>query len=214
MNDYEAFAARLRELISGDGRMTRIAELTRAYWLNGYTGSQFHLLADDEHPYEITERDILAVSMLGVNVPAPVTVWLLGDGAPAVTALLSEIPADANICDAGDLLQPGGEADKLWNLLAHGSWPTATHANGMGTTKISKLLAAKRRDLIPIFDSVVQKVLPHTPDHWIAFQRALADGELRLLLSIAAGTDAPEGAGLLRRVDAMLWMIGTKEPSW
>ena len=46
MDEYQSFADRLKELISGDGRMGEIAELTKAYWTDGYTGSRFHVLAD------------------------------------------------------------------------------------------------------------------------------------------------------------------------
>ena len=105
-----------------------------------------------DHPNEITERDIVAVSMLGVNIPAPVAIWLLEDGRSAVSELLRAIPAEADICENGELLDPGRETEALWRLLGNGCWPDPIHSNGMGTTKISKLLAAKRPNLVPIFD--------------------------------------------------------------
>lgn len=211
MDNYGAFAERLRDLIGTREQLDRAAELTTAYWTKGYTGSQFHVFADDHHPNEITERDVLAVSMLGVNIPAAVTIWLLGDGRAQVSDLLSAIPTELDIWDAGELLGPERELEALWQLLKTACWPAPTSANGMGRTKISKLLAAKRRRLVPVYDSIVAGMLPSTPNHWIAFERALGgDGELRLLLSIASATGAPEGAGLLRRIDAMLWMMGNR----
>jgi hypothetical protein len=61
-------------------------------YMESYTGSRFDTLADAEHPNRITERDILAVSMLGVDVPAETTIWLLEDGAQPVSTLLTDIP--------------------------------------------------------------------------------------------------------------------------
>ena len=44
-----------------------------------FTGSQFELLADTDHPNEITANDIVAVSTLSVTIPPKVAVWLLGE---------------------------------------------------------------------------------------------------------------------------------------
>lgn len=46
-------------------------------YMESYTGSRFDTLADAEHPNRITQRDIVAVSMLSVDVPAATTIWLL-----------------------------------------------------------------------------------------------------------------------------------------
>jgi hypothetical protein len=61
-------------------------------YMEGFTGSHFEALADTEEPNRITERDILAVSMLSVDVPAATTIWLLGEGAARVSALLTKVP--------------------------------------------------------------------------------------------------------------------------
>lgn len=83
----------------------------------------------------------------------------------------------------------------------------------MGRTKTSKLLAPKRPSLIPIFDSVVERLLPPVVDHWEAFGHVFADDDLPLLLAIASRSGAPEGATLLRKLDVLLWMIG-QQPDW
>src|SRR5258708_3955735 len=51
------------------------------------------------------------------------------------------------------------------------SWPAPTPNNGMGRTKISKLLAAKRPRLVPIFDSVLERLFPPVTNYWRAFEQ-------------------------------------------
>jgi hypothetical protein len=82
----------------------------------------------------------------------------------------------------------------------------------MGPTTISKLMAAKRPRLVPIFDSVVRALFPPVQNHWQAFYRVTSDPKLRLESSIAS-PGGPESAGFLRRLDVLLWMIGQK-PDW
>lgn len=207
VSDYSEFKERLRGLIDlthFDGAV----ELATRYWAEPFTGRFFHALADDEHPDEITARDIVAVSTLSVDIPPRVAIWLLGEGRAVITELLSRVPTDVDIWDAGDLLGPDQPLWELWRVLSSASWPEPNPSNDMGRTKISKVLAAKRARLVPVFDSVVEGLFPKLDNYWTAFQEALADQELRLLLSIASSGGAPEGAGLLRRLDAMLWMIG------
>ena len=210
---YDAFADRLRSLVEGE-RMERAQQLTTRYWTEGFTGQYFHEFADDDNPNEFTERDFIVVSMLGVTIPAPVSIWLRSnEGGEQVRELLEPVPLDVDIWDAGDMLGHDRELWRLWDLLDHASWPESKPGNDMGRTKISKLLAAKRPRLVPIYDSVLDSLLPNVPNYWTAFERALSDEKLRLMLAIAAASGAPEGATLLRKVDAMLWMIG-KEPNW
>ena len=211
-DEYAAFAGALRELLTGEERFERASGLARRYWSDAFTGRYFHELADRDRPNAITAADIAAVSTLGVTIPGAVVIWLLRDGRDEVSALLEDIPTDVDIWDAGERLARGGALWTLWDLLLVGCWPAPKPANGMHRTKISKLLATKRPRLVPIYDTVLEKLLPPVANYWTAFERALGDEELRLLLSIAAGGGAPEGAGLLRRVDAMLWMIGREPP--
>jgi len=69
----------------------------RQYFEDHYTGSQFERLADGD-ANRITANDIVAVSMLGVDVPPAVSVWLLGsDGQDAVGRHLSSVPTNVDI---------------------------------------------------------------------------------------------------------------------
>ena len=177
----------------------------RAYFTNDYTGSRFELQADPD-PNRITARDIVAVSMLGVNVPAPVSVRLLDcGGSIEISELLSAVPTGTDIWDAADHIGEGSPLWRLWELLDTACWPSKSSANGMGPTTISKLLAAKRPRLVPITDSVVIKVLP-SRGHWADFSRALSSVEHREVIQ-AATSDAPAHVSLLRRIDVVIWML-------
>jgi hypothetical protein len=81
VDPYKDFTDRMRELISGD-RMERAKVLTKRFWSESFTGRWFHVLADHDHPNEVTARDIVAVSTLGVTVPRAVTIWLLSEEGP------------------------------------------------------------------------------------------------------------------------------------
>ncbi len=196
------FTNRLREILDDVG-FARANELTEGYWTS-FTGRYFEQTYDRNRPNEITANDIVAVSMLSVDIPPEVSHWLLNDGRDEISALLSEIPTNLDIWDADSLLDDAGSSP------LYGLWRTISGHDGMGPTKTSKLLAAKRPHLVPVQDRVVVSLMPAVPNWWRAWATALKDPELRLFLSIAAGGGIVESqAGLLRRVDALLWRVGT-----
>ncbi len=63
--------------VAGEERDRALRSL-RAY-SSGFSGRFFERLADPD-PYRITASDIVAVSMLAVEVPAETAAWLLGEG--------------------------------------------------------------------------------------------------------------------------------------
>ncbi len=213
MDPAPLFMQRMRDLVAGD-RMAKAQALTQRFWTEPFTGRWFHVLADDDHPDDITARDLVAVSTLSVIVPARVAIWLLSnEGRVAVTELLASVPNDVDLWDGPDLISENSALWQLWRLLETACWPRPIPGNGMGGTTISKLMAAKRPRLVPIWDSVVRSLFPPVQDYWQAFYTVTKDPGLRLELSIASGRGAPEDAGSLRRLDALLWMIG-QEPDW
>lgn len=198
------FADRLLSFFDGPDA-SRADEAVRSYFTDGYTGSRFELLADPD-PHHITAHDLVAVSMLGVEVPAPVKVWLLEPASQAaVSALLREVPNTLDIWAAAEVIEPAGSLWRLWELLSEASWPEHRQANGMGMTKISKLLAAKRPRLVPVVDSVVANLLP-SDNYWADFASALEPESARMLV-IEATPSAPPHLSLLRRIDVVLWML-------
>ncbi|HLK60790.1 MAG TPA: DUF6308 family protein [Chthonomonadaceae bacterium] len=69
--------------------------IDRYFYREVVTGSKFELVADNREPYKFTAQDIVAVSMLGVNIPAPVSLWLLyGEGSRETSELLRQVPTD------------------------------------------------------------------------------------------------------------------------
>ncbi len=137
--------------------------LTRYYAVTAagrpaYSGSQFEAMAAlNSDPNSIGPADFTAALMLSVNIPAQAAIRLLSRDANEITALLHHIPVDVDIItiDPNDLVR-GGPASLLWQLLRRGN-------DGLGRTRTSKLIAAKRPRLIPIWDSFVEQATDWTP---------------------------------------------------
>ena len=177
-------------------------------YFDSFTGSRFEHLADSDTPNSITARDIVAVSTLGVDVPAHVSIWILEEGAPAVSRELRAIPVDQDIWDPSADLGPSGPANRLWDLLRGAHW--ADQHGGMGDTKTSKLLATKRPRLIPINDSRTEALLyPGEPtDTWLAWRREFQanGGDLALVIDhLRRHEPRSEQLSALRVLDVVLW---------
>jgi hypothetical protein len=171
-----------------------------------YTGSRFEAMAGlNSDPNTLGPEDLLAVSMLSVNVPAEAAIRLLGPDVAIVSRLLRQIPDDVDIIDADpQILCAESPAGELWDVLRRGR-------DGLGPTTTSKLLAAERPRLLPIWDSFVEQATGMgTIDYWSKFQYILADDKrhvwkwLRRLPPLASNlpTSIPE----LRILDVLLWM--------
>jgi Family of unknown function (DUF6308) len=179
------------------------------------TGFHFDLLARETDPFTITPQDIVAVSMLSVDVPASVSVWLLGEGAETVSDLLRVIePPQAKIWDDEAELQRNSPAWNLWNAV--------DGRRGMGPTKTSKLLAAKRPHLLPVIDDVVRDALfsgqPRSDveyNYWDLWRDELrgSDGaELRGAVEAVrdeAGYDS--ATSVLRVIDIVVWSLNREK---
>lgn len=184
-------------------------------YFDAWTGSWFERLGDQDHQNQITEKDLLAVTMLGVTVPAGVAIWILDKGKSAISAELGAIE-DPNLAiwhkDAD--LSPDGHAWRLWDLLRSGKWSTSKKRNGMGPTTTSKLMAVKRPHLIPIWDSVIGKELfgvDQIPnDYWNLWQDRLSGERGQNLRDAADDLKAAAGVGehlsVLRTIDIVTWM--------
>ena len=177
-----------------------------------YTGSWFERLADNDYPNVITERDILAVSTLNVDIPASTTIWLLNDGAPQVTDLLSLIPANQAIWDPEADLTESGPAWKLWNVLRENKWPNDGGATHISTTKISKLLAVKRPNLIPVEDKYIRNAVfggVEPANYWEPWKRLHCSEDGAALRSVASEvrteSKVPETLPILRVIDIAIW---------
>lgn len=177
-----------------------------------YTGSRFELMAGlSDDPNALGPADFLAVSMLSVKVPAAAAIRLLGPDAARVGELLRQIPVNVDIVDADpQTFHEESPVGRLWDLLRESR-------DGLGPTTASKLLAAKRPRLVPIWDSFVEQATGLGPlGSWWRFQYVLNEdqrhvwkwlGELRPL-----APNVPQSVSALRLLDVLLWMSVEGQP--
>lgn len=194
-------------------RTAQAAELVKRYYATtnsgapAYSGSQFEAMAVlNADPYSIGPADFIAAAMLSVDIPAQAAIRLLGPDAGEITDLLEQIPVDCDIIDIDpDELITGSAASKLWRLLRRGN-------DGMGRTRTSKLIAAKRPRLIPIWDSFVEQATGlDTSDYWRQFQSVLTADDHAVWKWLTDVRDlamnVPDDVSNLRILDVMLWMM-------
>ena len=140
-----------------------------------FTGSQFESLIENSDPFVISERDLLAMTTLSVDIPARAALWILSDeGQDKTSAILRDIPVDTDIWDpaVNEAFADDGKVMDLWRLLGEANWPVAKTGGGLGgMAKRSKIMAAKRPRLIPVLDRVVKGTLPKTENSWIDAER-------------------------------------------
>jgi hypothetical protein len=148
-----------------------------------------------------------------VDIPPNKSIWILNDGAEQITDLLSAItPAGLAIWDPSADLGPTGAAWRLWFLLKDRTSSRPKEGGGLATTKLSKLLAAKRPDLVPIHDSLIHKALfdgnriSNYLEPWIDLHRS-SGGERLRQRAFAVRDEAPvlPQIGPLRIIDIVIW---------
>jgi hypothetical protein len=177
-----------------------------------FTGSMFEKIIDEpDTPNRFTPADLLAVSMLSVDVPARVSIALLGPAADKASTLLAGIPTDLDLA-AAEPSAVGRQSSSwaLWNLLMA--------YDEVGPTTASKLIARKRPRLIPVQDSVVVATLKHPKgaDFWASMrttlQETVGDGmSLSNWLGAARDTAGIDpGISELRVFDVLVWRHGKR----
>ena len=194
-----------------------------------YTGAYFGTVAEDgAHPNQLTAGDLIAVSMLSVTVPAGTARRLLMDPPAAIARVLAAHPVGLSMESADeDVFSEGSSLQELWNAVRYRD--SAKTKWGIGPTTASKILARKRPALIPIQDSVVNRLLGVSDrDTWTYWWDALhhpgPDGapgenpavafaakarEAALSTNSSSGErDALANLSTLRTLDVILWMYG------
>lgn len=182
----------------------RAVELLRRY--EGYTGAWFDRVAAISPPGTITPADIAALTLLDVSVPRDAARKITNPNglAPKITALLEQIKDDLSIWNNPESLTSGSGGWKLEALLRG--------LKGVGRTKASKLMAAKRPDLFPVYDRYVGEALfdPKETNFWAPWVRYIEDGRGDALRNAAVGAQGAAGASAtvspLRVVDIVVWM--------
>ena len=173
-----------------------------------YSGSRFEFLGGGgdrpETANRITYDDLVAITLLSVDVPGDVALKLLeGDLGPDIARHLERIPADVGIEEpaAANLFATSSHARVAWDLLEE--------PHGMGWVITGKLLARKRPRLIPVYDRVVRCAFGRPDGAWnwllamfAAEQHRLADA----LVTARQEAGVPEGVSPLRVLDVIVWM--------
>ena len=163
-----------------------------------YGGRHFEAFIELSDPDSFGPMDFLAIQALEVSIPSGAALQVLRAAVDKYNDLLMGLPR-APIWEAERaVFEPGGAAIKLFNLL--------DDLPGVGITKATKLMAAKRPHLIPIQDAFVQEelVLPEGR-FWLPMYDQLADEPLRQFIGdLTKG--APHGVSLLRCIDVAVWM--------
>jgi hypothetical protein len=184
-----------------------------------YTGSMYNCWGGggdtSRDANRVTSDDLIAVSFLSGDIPGEAAFGILETQAALISDLLAQIPADLDMADvqADEFDKVLGEASpalQLWHVLrgrGTGRW-------GMGETRTSKLMARKRPRLVPVYDSVVGRLMSldlGSAGQWKRWHTALTDGtglpqRLQEVRRIARITDPIAD---LRVMDIVLWMYGT-----
>lgn len=173
------------------------------YW----SGARFERFAGGGDAVAVRNRftaeDIVAVSMLAVNVPALAALKILDDHAETLSELLAAIPADVDLVDADD--ETIGSGSPAWRL-----WDHLDNYRSVGATITSKLMARKRPRLIPVQDRRVLRALRHPRglsfweamrDHLRKDDQALSTWLRRVREASGIGDDISE----IRVLDVLVW---------
>jgi hypothetical protein len=184
-----------------EGNDAALSSLEAYFFPGAFTGSSFEMFAQ-QGTNSFTPNDVVAVSMLSVNIPASVTRWILCDEVSKLSEFLIWLDAGLRIESPEADLSNESEAYKLWRAIRN-RW-------GMGETKTSKLLATKRPDLFPVFDKHVSKALGISANtYWTPWQEFMrsSQGEYysRVVQSYADDLHI-EGVSVLRLFDVIIWM--------
>lgn len=173
----------------------------QAYFGGGattFTGRWFEEFAAIGDPNRFEPSDVLAVEALSVKVPPEAAATLLITGSERFNGLLRQIPREQNLWEVRRLdVNVGSPADDLHSALVD--------VDGIGWVVASKLLAAKRPKLIPVFDNEVREFLkPPRELFWVTLHDELSDAARRETIAEVCQV-APPQVSLLRRVDVALW---------
>ncbi|MFC4604087.1 DUF6308 family protein [Rhodococcus kronopolitis] len=152
-----------------------------------------------------TTDDLVAATLLSVQVPAQAALILLGDKRPELDALLAEVGADRDLADRDE---PLTEQSPQWRLET-----ALTQIHGIGRTTASKLIARKRPRLHPVYDDGVGRELGTRTEHLEAVRSALHENDRALhhrLIRLRDEAGIGETVSALRILEVLARMQGKK----
>jgi len=179
------------------------SSLESYFYKNAFTGRRFETFFASDTPNEFTANDFIAVSMLSVRVPPRAAARILVDNKNELINSLKKVqPPEVSIVDDGADLSKGSATYLLWKGIF--GFP------GIGETIASKLLATKRPNLFPIFDSHVAKALDLDRSfYWKPWQDFMKSDEGRKCVQKVRGFAVNlkiTGVSDLRLLDIIIWM--------
>ncbi|WP_144679680.1 DUF6308 family protein [Cellulosimicrobium sp. TH-20] len=170
----------------------------------GWAGSRFERLAGGGDRPETVDRftadDLVAVSLLSVNVPPHGAIDLLETRADEFAQLLAEIPHDVELVDL-ESIPDDWAPGRLWEALPD--------IHGIGWVTAGKLLARKRPRLVPVYDTVVRAAVQPTASFWEALRAELRADDRALhrhLVSLRDEAGIGDDISALRVFDVVVWM--------
>ncbi|KAJ8145179.1 hypothetical protein OY671_001723 [Metschnikowia pulcherrima] len=148
------------------------------------SGSRFERSAGGGDRPETVDRftadDLVAVSLLSVNVPPHGAIDLLETRADEFAQSLAEIPHDVEIVDS----------ESIPDDWAPGrSWKTSRDIHGIGWVTAGKLSARKRPRLVPVYDTVVRAAVQPTASFWEALRAELRADDRALHRHLVSSRD-------------------------
>lgn len=156
-----------------------------------------------EAAFVIDVEDLYAPTLLSAPIERAAGKDIVGRS-DQITQFLVQIPVGLKLWDptSGDVNAGLKAADDLIRAL--------DKVPNIGPTKASKLVAAKRPNLIPIWDKQVAAALIEPPkmtwsENWEAWREALDANSVSRLEGIAAAAGRPE-LSPLRMADIIIWM--------
>lgn len=154
---------------------------------------------------EFTAEDLVAVSMLSVQVVGRAALEVLLHRRNHLRELLRQVPTDLALADVdSERIVPEWPAWRVYTELRS--------IEDIGPTTASKLLARKRPHLVPVYDTVVAAELGLADgrlwrplNEWLTADSRAHDAQLQRIRAAAGlGTDI----SLLRVLDVLAWMVG------
>lgn len=189
------------------------AQVVRRYFAprdeGGFTGAHFERLGGGGDRPAIadawTAEDLVAVSMLSVQIDGAAALEILEARADQLGTLLRQIPTTIALADlaASDLGESWLPRRLFRELMA---------IDGVGPTTAPKLLARKRPHLVPVYDTVVNRELSLVrerlwePLHaWLVVDGRAHESHLQRIRDRAEVPDI----SVLRIFDVLAWMTGS-----
>jgi hypothetical protein len=168
--------------------------------ISGFSGGLF-----DGFPHEqcfdevnvITTADVVAVSMLSVNIPPRVAYHLTVERPEELSRALRVIEPLATLKDQ--------QEDSSNLQSARAAWSYLDGLPDMGATKTAKLLARKRPRLVPIQDSVVMEALGKPTRLWEPLRIKLRSGLDDVLAELHNDAMISSDVSHLRVLDVLVW---------